>query len=96
MTRHALRIDRNQSEVVSALRAAGAQVDIIGKPVDLLVGKHGRWMLMEVKDGAKVNSAQAHTTAQKAFMKRWEGYPVSTVNSPEAALRALAVLVGAA
>jgi hypothetical protein len=93
MTRYALRVDANQRQIISALEAAGAQVDVIGKPVDLLVGKHGRWMLMECKDGSKVKSAQELTPAQKKFFARWEGYPFSTVDGPEAALRALAVLV---
>ena len=36
--RHAARVDANQIQIVSALRAAGAYVWIIGLPVDLLVG----------------------------------------------------------
>ena len=36
--RYAARVDQNQAQVVSALRAAGAYVWIIGLPVDLLVG----------------------------------------------------------
>ena len=92
MTRYALRVDANQTQVVSALRAAGATVEIIGKPVDLLVGKSGRWMMMEVKDGKKVKSAQKPTPAQEAFFERWAGYPLAVVDSPDCALRMLAVL----
>ena len=93
--RWALRIDANQAQVVSALQAAGAQVDVIGKPVDLLVGKGGRMMLMEVKSllGKRKPRAAAKTPAQERFFERWQGYPVALVDGPEAALRHLAVLM---
>lgn len=90
--RYALRIDANQTAIVSALEAAGATVEIIGKPVDLLVGKAGRWMMMEVKDGQKVKSAQKLTAAQVKFFDKWAGYPLAVVDSAECALRMLRVL----
>ncbi|MDE2100287.1 MAG: hypothetical protein KGL39_23755 [Patescibacteria group bacterium] len=90
MTRYALRVDANQDQIISALKAAGATVKVIGKPLDLLVGcgtSKQRLMLVECKvPGGK------HTAAQVRFMKEWEGYPISTVDGPEAALRALNVL----
>ncbi len=92
MTRYALRVDANQTQIVSALRAAGAIVEIIGKPVDLLVGKSGRWMMMELKDGHKVKSAQKLTKAQVNFFERWAGYPLAIVDSAECAVRMLRVL----
>ena len=80
--RYALRVDANQTQVVSALTAAGYQVEVIGKPVDLLVGKAGRFMFMEVKiPGGKP------TQFQQGFFQRWAGYPLSLVDGPEAALR---------
>ena len=89
--RHALRVDANQKQVVSALEAAGATVEVIGKPVDLLVGFRGRFFLMEVKDGAKFKSAQKKTALQERIFKKYEGCPISLVDGPEAALRALRV-----
>ena len=89
MTRYALRVDANQSAVVSALEAAGATVQIVGKPLDLLVGIRGKFMLIEVKDGAKVKSAQKPTKAQEKFFERFPGYPWAIVDGPEAALRAI-------
>ena len=89
MTRYALRVDANQSAVVSALEAAGATVQVVGKPLDLLVGIRGQFILIEVKDGAKVKSAQKPTTAQKKFFDRFPGYPWAVVDGPEAALRAV-------
>ena len=94
----AARVDANHTQVVSALRAAGARVESlagVGKGVpDLLVGVPGtrRLALFEVKDGAKVKSAQKLTPAQEAWHARWDGFPICTVDSPEAALRHLRVL----
>lgn len=92
MTRYALRTDANQTAVISALEAAGATVDVIGKPVDLLVGIRGQFMLMEVKNRERWASDGKPTKAQAAFFKRWEGYPWSIVDGPEAALRAIGVM----
>ena len=93
MTRYALRVDANQTAVISALKAAGADVKVIGQPLDLLVGcgtEKRRTMLMEVKiPGGK------HTKAQVKFLEEWEPYvgvTIATVDGPEAALRALNVL----
>jgi len=90
--RYALRTDANQTAVISALEAAGATVDVIGKPLDLLVGIRGQFFLLEVKDGAKIKSAQKPTKAQDRFFKRWYGYPWALVDGPDAALRAIGVL----
>jgi hypothetical protein len=89
VTRYALRVDANQTQVCSALTAAGYQVEVIGKPLDLLVGTGGRFMFLEVKvPGGKP------TQFQQGFFKRWAGYPVSLVDSPEAALRHARLVLG--
>lgn len=90
--RYALRVDANQAQVISALEAAGAVVQVIGKPVDLLVGIDGKFALYEVKDGNKVKSAQKRTPAQIKFFDKWAGYPVCLVDGPDAAIRHLNVL----
>ena len=92
--RYAARVDSTQAEIVSALRAAGASVWIIGIPVDLLVGYKGRTMLMECKvlTGKLNPKPSRHTPLQKAFMMDWTGGPVSTVTDVEGALTALKVL----
>jgi small-conductance mechanosensitive channel len=51
--RRAARVDANQEQIVSALRAAGAYVWIIGLPVDLLVGFRGHTFLVEIKSTSK-------------------------------------------
>ena len=47
VTRYALKVDANQTSVISALEAAGCLVDVISQPVDLLVGINGKWLLMK-------------------------------------------------
>jgi hypothetical protein len=89
--RYAARVDASQDAIVSALRAAGASVTLIKWPVDALVGYRNQTLLMEFKTagtqyGKKLNKNQA------SFMETWKGGPVSLVDGPEAALRALGVL----
>jgi len=86
--RRAARVDANQDQVVSALRAAGAYVWIIGLPVDLLVGYKGQTVLMEVKDGPK----KRLTALQDTFFENWTGGTLSRVDGPEAALNVLRVI----
>lgn len=98
--RYAKKVDSNHSQVISALLGAGAVVEDLseagrGLP-DLLVGskKSGRFALFEIKDGAKPKSAQKLTPAQERFHEKWAGFPVCTVDGPEAALRHFRVLEG--
>jgi len=94
--RRAAKIDSNQTQVISALRAAGATVQslaAVGKGVpDLLVGFNGYTLLMEVKDGNKSPSQRRLTDDQVIWHGAWRGGALSVVDSPEAALRALGVL----
>jgi Holliday junction resolvase len=91
--RRASKIDSNQTQVVSALRAAGASVQslaAVGKGVpDLLVGYKGKTLLMEVKDGNKVPSAQRLTEDQLTWHGEWKGGSLAVVDGPEAALRVI-------
>jgi hypothetical protein len=97
MSRFALRIDANQNTVVEALKVAGYSVQVIGQPVDLLVGYitaggDAAWAMLEVKDGQKVKSAQKLTTAQEKFFLRWAGWPLFVVDSAETALACMEAL----
>lgn len=91
INRYAARVDHNQAEIVSALRAAGASVWIIGLPVDLLVGYCGKTALVEVKrlEGKRAPKAAAHTRLQKGFMLEWKGGLVATVTDVAGALLVL-------
>lgn len=86
--RYAARVDANQTQIVSALRAAGAYVWIIGLPVDLLVGYKGHTFLVEVKDGSK----KRLTKLQADFFENWSGSTLCRVDNPEAALRMIGVV----
>jgi hypothetical protein len=90
--RRAMRVDANQEQIVSALRARGAGVRVIsqgdGIP-DLLVGYKGFTILMEVKDGQKVPSARKLTPAEQKFFDDWQGGMLVIVNSVEEALETL-------
>lgn len=86
--RYAARVDANQSQIVSALRAAGAYVWIIGLPVDLLVGYKGHSYLVEIKDGPK----KRLTALQQDFFNNWSGSTLARIDGPEAALRMLGVV----
>ena len=86
--RHAARVDANQEQIVSALRAAGAYVWIIGLPVDLLVGYKGHTFLVEVKSTSK----KRLTGLQADFFENWSGSTLAKIDCPEAALRMIGVV----
>jgi hypothetical protein len=86
--RRAARVDANQEAIVSALRAAGAYVWIIGLPVDLLVGFRGHTFLVEIK----TNSKKRFTDLQAEFFINWKGGTLARIDSPESALRMLKVI----
>ncbi len=92
--RRLARADRNQAEIVDALRAVGATVQVLsnvgdGCP-DLLVGFRGLNLLLEVKDGSLPPSHRLLTPAQVDWHMRWTGH-VAVVASVEMALRAIGV-----
>jgi len=82
------RSDSNQAEIVQALRDVGATVDIIGEPVDLLVGFRGRNFLLEVKPDEKAKLRPS----QQEFFAAWRG-EVKRVNSRAEALEAIGIIV---
>jgi hypothetical protein len=85
--RYAARVDANQEQIVSALRAAGAYVWIIGLPVDLLVGYKGHSFLMEIK----TDSRKRLTKLQADFFENWMGGTLCRIDNAESALRMLKV-----
>jgi len=86
--RYAARVDANQEQIVSALRAAGAYVWIIGLPVDLLVGYKNHTFLVECKDGSR----KRLTKLQAEFFEKWHGGTLCRIDSPEAALRMIGMV----
>ena len=86
--RYAKRVDANQDAIVSALRAAGAYVWIIGLPVDLVVGYASHTFLVEIKTDSK----KRLTALQRDFFENWSGGTLCRVDSPESALRMIGVI----
>lgn len=93
------RTDANQPEIVNALRAAGCDVEIIGRPVDLLVRRRAwgwaqnMWTLIEVKDPTKTGRTYTMQPSKAAKMKKQldfiAAHQVPVVTSVEEALRAV-------
>lgn len=90
--RKTARVDANQQTIVDALRAIGASVQslaMVGRGVpDLAVGFRAQNFLLEVKDGAKPESARRLTPDEMAWHDAWRGQ-VATVASVEEALHAI-------
>lgn len=88
MRRYAAKIDANQPDIVAALRAIGCSVDVIGEPVDLLVGYRGRSGTLEVKDGSRPPSERKLTPQQIKFQDEQRGF-FRVVESVEQAIAAV-------
>jgi Holliday junction resolvase len=92
----AAKIDANQDQIVTVLRAAGASVQSlagVGKGVpDLLVGYKGQTLLMEVKDGFKPPSKRSLNEDQLKWHGSWKGGALAVVDGPDAALRMIGVI----
>lgn len=79
--RYAARADANRSEIVAIFLEEGWSVYDVRMPVDLLVGKAGQTVLVEIKRDAKAK----HTKAQTAFLASWKGGAVVTIRDAEGA-----------
>lgn len=91
--RRAARVDGNHAEIARALEATGCYVQslaAVGNGVpDLLVGRAGAMVLMEVKDGRRSPSDRRLTPDQVKWHAEWRGPPVVVVLSVDDALRAI-------
>lgn len=84
----AKKVDANQSQIVAALRKCGASVAITsnlgrGFP-DIVVGFGGQNFLVEIKDGAKTESAQKLTPDEESWHEGWRGQVAIIRNIQEA------------
>jgi len=88
----AKRVDANQRQIVEALRSMGCSVETRlsqlgqGAP-DLLVGKCGKSIVMEVKSGSN-----CLTEDEKAWKASWKG-SYAVVRSPEQAIEVMEDLI---
>jgi Holliday junction resolvase len=98
MSRYARAVDRNQGEIVTALRSVGCEVAITsalgGGFPDLTVLHRGRVVLFEVKDPDKPPSAKRLTDAERDFARKWQG-AYFVVECPEDCFRVLGLVVRA-
>ena len=94
--RLAAKTDANQTQVISALRAAGAQVQslaAVGKGVpDLLCKYQGTFYLIEVKDGRKTPSQRKLTDDQVKWHGEWKGGLLAVAEGPEQALKIIGAI----
>ena len=77
MPRYAARADGNQPEIAEAFRRFGCTVaytHTVGEGFpDLVVGRAGKNLLVEIKDPTKPKRDQQLTGAQKEFHAGWNG-----------------------
>ena len=87
------KVDANQTQIVSALRAAGASVQSlapIGKGCpDILVGYQGVTYTLELKDGRTGKDVKER---QDKWHAEWRGRAVTIAKTPDEALRAIGAL----
>lgn len=88
--RRAAKTDRNQAEIVEALRAVGATVQLLhtvgnGCP-DVVCGYRGKNYLFEIKDGER--NRNRLTLDEQLWIETWEGQ-VEVVCDPSDALTAI-------
>lgn len=81
--RWASKRDEKEPPIVDALRAAGALVERLDYPCDLLVRFRGRHYLLEVEG---VNPYRKRAKKQLDFIREWQ---VPLVKTPEQALAAI-------
>lgn len=88
------KVDGNQAEIVKALRGVGCSVQhlhTVGKGCpDILVGRDGMNILMEIKDGSLPPSRRALTDDEAEWHDAWRG-SVCVVKSVEDALTAIGI-----
>lgn len=85
MMRRAARTDNNQAAIIDALKKVGVSVEIIGRPLDLLVCCRGETSLMEIKNPDR---SEQWTKDQVEFIARWPG-KIHIARSAEDAVRAV-------
>lgn len=78
------RTDGNHREVMRAFRELGCTVADTSKLgsgfPDLVIGKHGINVLVEVKDGDKPPSRRRLTEDEQAFANNWKGWVETVTN----------------
>jgi Holliday junction resolvase len=78
------KVDDNQKEVVKAFRDLGwsvLDIHIVGKGApDIICGKHGFNIMVEIKDGKKSPSQRKLNDKEEKFFSEWRGSIVIVEN----------------
>ena len=86
---YAKKVDKNQKDIIKALRDYGADVfllHMVGKGIpDALIAYNDQTILMEIKDGAD----KKLTPQQITLFANWQGGPLHRVNSVQEAIEVL-------
>lgn len=81
-------VDENQFEIVQALRATGAEIEVTanvgGGFPDLLVSRSGVTVVIELKIEGTTPSKRELQPDQQDFMRRWKGKKAVAYNIVEA------------
>ena len=90
--RYATRQDGNHRAIVNALRAGGAMVYEIRRPVDILIGYAGKTALAEIKSLDTRYGRKGLNDNQRSFAQTWNGGTFATITDTEGAARLLALM----
>lgn len=89
LSQYANQRDSNESQIVAALLAIGASVELLDEPCDLVVGYRGKNFLLEVKLPLGPKGGNSHSRLndkQKDFFHTWRGQRCVVRNSSDALL----------
>lgn len=92
--RYAAKRDSNEPEIVEAIEACGAIVELTSKPLDMIVNVLGVIALADVKDPKRGRL----TPAQKKFIEAWQasGAPIYILRTVDDAVNMVNELRGKA
>lgn len=94
---HSGRVDANQPQIVSDLRALGYSVVSLARVGsgcgDILVGVRGHNLLFEIKDPAQPKSKRLLTDEECSFHLHWRGQ-IATIETTEQALDLIGIKTG--
>jgi len=91
LKRWATRKDAVQKDIIAALEAAGCEVWVIEKPVDLLTNFRGQWLPLECKTPQK-NGKPRKRNDQPEQTETIERTRIPVVTTPVEALRAIGAM----
>ena len=80
------RTDANQQDIIDDLRKVGADVYVIKRPVDILVGYRNRCWIFEIKDPEQTKQNRQLTKFQQVFFDTWRGQ-VDKIETSEQAIK---------